>query len=234
MPFPPEWQDDDDEHDAMIEARIHAQIAAFKTSNTGNEDALLAALEEMAPGEDVDSRQRSHERSLAVLHRDHTEALARYEQRTDRTRTFDGRIWDLLPPGTAPRSGDEVEGDGVWRPRQVIADYTTRYDRAVFERVAAQREYDADPTELARKRLEDAIRLQSDALRASDDETIQERDRIDTWRAGEGRDVYNASRRQVRAGPNANLKTMTDEEKAAHKREQARLRKQRSRGKPTV
>lgn len=148
---------------------------------------------------------------------------------TLQTRFVDGRVWDLLPPGTFPRSGDEIEDEGVWRPRALIADFKTRYDRAVFARCAAQALYDASPSDETNEALQQAWARQHEALAASDDDTVQERDRIDSWRAGEGRETFNADRRNVRSIPNANLSRMSDEEKATHKREQARLRKQRSR-----
>lgn len=227
MTFP-----NDEQGDETVEQRMRAHFANAATSNLDTElDALIAALDDETVEPEVSSRQELHERRLASFHREQAEALALYEQRTERTRKVNGRTWDLLAPGTEPQAGDEVEDEGVWRPRRVIADYQARYDRAVFARIEAQRQYDADPTEAARKRLEDARRQENEALNASDDETLQEWERIDAYRAGEGREDYNASRRQVRDEPNANLKSMTAQEKAAHKREQARVRKQRSRAK---
>ncbi len=188
--------------------------------------AILAELD--AIGTDDEARMLGLPvfRMSALTDRELAESRAAY---TARTRNAGGRIWDLLPPGSAPRAGDEIEDEGIWRPRPVIADYKTRYDRAIFQRCEAQHAYDADPSESAQNNLEVAWRRQCEALQASDDETVQERDRIDVWRAGEGREFYNASRRTVRASPNADLSGMTAEEKAAHEREQARLRKQRSR-----
>jgi hypothetical protein len=146
-----------------------------------------------------------------------------------RTRNKGGRVWDLLPPDTSPRTGDEIEDEGVWRPRPVIADCKTRYERALFRRREAEREYAANPCEDTQAKLEVALQEAREALRASGDETVRKWDRIEQWRAGDGRETYNASRRTVRVNPNADLSGMTDEQKAAHKREQARRRKQLSR-----
>lgn len=195
--------------------------------------ALLAALNAIGTDDETPLNAFLGAQAHSSYARELSRAQAAYAERAshDRIREAEGRVWDLLPPGTSPRAGDEIEDEGVWRPRPVIADCTTRYDRAVFLRCEAQRQYQGDPTEEARKHLDAAWRRQAEALQASDDETVQERDRIDTWRAGEGREAYNASRRTVRAMPNADLSSMSDEKRAAHAREQARLRKQRSREK---
>lgn len=193
--------------------------------------ALLAALNAIGTDDEMPLNAFLRAQSHSSYARELSMAQAAYAERAshDRIREADGRVWDLLPPGTSPRRGDEIEDEGVWRPRPVLADYKVRYDRALFARTEAQRLHDASPTEETRRNLEAAIQRQSEALRAADTETVQVRDRIDIWRAGEGREIYNASRRQKRQTANMDLSAMSDEEKAAHKREQARLRKQKSR-----
>lgn len=193
--------------------------------------ALLAALNAIGTDDETPLNAFLGAQSHSSYARELSKAQAAYTERAshDRIREAEGRVWDLLPPGTSPRRGDEIEDEGVWRPRPVLADYKVRYDRALFARTEAQRLHDASPTEETRRNLEAAIQRQSEALRAADTETVQVRDRIDTWRAGEGREIYNASRRQKRQTANRDLSAMSDDEKAAHKREQARLRKQKSR-----
>ncbi|WP_143524399.1 hypothetical protein [Phaeovulum vinaykumarii] len=194
-------------------------------------EALLALLDGIDTDDEAHrSRTRASNAWRMKTHyeRELAERIAAY---VPRTRTLGGRVWDLLAPGTEPHAGDEVEDEGVWRPRRVIADCKTRYDRAVFLACEAQRQYDANPSEVTKQLLDEALQRRARALRESETETVRTRDRINEWRAGEGREVYNARRRSVRATPNADLSAMTDEEKAAHKREQARLRKQRSRAK---
>lgn len=62
-------------------------------------------------------------------------------------------------------------------------------------------------------------RLDEEKRRDGDDGWRRRRD-VDSWRAGEGRELRNASRRAVRAHPNENLSHMTPEEKDRHKRDQ--------------
>lgn len=107
-------------------------------------------------------------------------ALAAYQprSRTDRR----GIVWNLLPPGTTTQAGDVIEDAGVWRPQPTISQCTSRYDRAVFVRVEAQRHHDAMlaqygpdalPTISAKNRLDAAWQAQRQALRDADDPVIQ-------------------------------------------------------------
>lgn len=148
--------------------------------------------------------------------------------RTDRR----GVMWDCLPPDTPPRSCDEIEDDGVWRPRPSISQTASRYDRAVFARIEAQRHLDhitgqcaaeSLPVRAARMKLDMALQAQRKALAASDDPTVKGRDRIDLWRKDHAPD-YNTSRRTVRTVANADLSGLTAEEKAQRKREMDRER----------
>lgn len=73
--------------------------------------------------------------------------------------------------------------------------------------------------------------MRTEAERAVD-ENWQGRRKTDEWRAGEGRDTYNAIRRKVRDRPNtprAVLAAMTPEERKEHEREKDRERKRRKR-----
>lgn len=61
-------------------------------------------------------------------------------------------------------------------------------------------------------------RFDLECKRATDD-LWRERRSIDDWRAGEGREERNKSRRKVRTAPNADLSAMTPEEKAQYGRD---------------
>lgn len=168
-----------------------------------------------------------------------TYAEPEYQHRTRTDRR--GITWDFLPADRRPMSGDEIEEGGIWRPRPSINQCASRYDRAVFQRVEAQRHHDATlaqhgpdavATRAAMRKLQDAWQAQREALKASDDPTIQERDRIDAWRADAGREEYNSRRRTTNRGANADLSSyMSDEERAEHKRAQARERQRKAREK---
>lgn len=202
-----------------------------------DQDTLLAELDAMvAPATAaLDRLQEIARRRAQSWDAERQRAAAAWTPttRTDRR----GVIWDFLPPDTSPQAGDEIADDGVWRPRPSISQTASRYDRAVFQRVDAQRSLehaldrhvpDALPVRAARLKLDAAWQAQREALAASDDPTTQERDRIDSWRK-DCAPEYNASRRTVRTAPNADLSRMNAEEKAAHVRERERLKKQRQR-----
>ena len=61
-------------------------------------------------------------------------------------------------------------------------------------------------------------RFEREGKRALDD-TYRKRRGIDDWRAGAGRDEYNAKRRKVRQHQNADLAEMTDDQKAQYERD---------------
>ncbi len=62
-------------------------------------------------------------------------------------------------------------------------------------------------------------RLDSEVKRGSDD-LWRKRRGIDSWRGGEGKELYNASRRQSRRAPNERLTDLTPEQKAQRKKDQ--------------
>lgn len=171
------------------------------------------------------AREETHRRMSERFENERIAALAAYQprSRTDRR----GIVWNLLPPDMPAQAGDLIEDAGVWRPQPTISQCTSRYDRAVFVRVEAQRHHDAMlaqygpdalPTIAAKNRLDAAWQAQRQALRDADDPVIQERDRIDAWRADAGREEYNASRRSTRAEANADLSGMSAEQKEEHRR----------------
>lgn len=200
------------------------------------------AVEVSALWADFDALERiaaakgeTHRRMSERFENERIAALAAYQprSRTDRR----GIVWNLLPPGTTTQAGDVIEDAGVWRPQATISQCTSRYDRAVFQRIEAQRHHDAMlaqhgpdtlPTIAAKNRLDAAWQVQRQALRDADDPVIQERDRIDAWRADAGREEYNASRRSTRAEANADLSGMSAEQKEEHRR-QKRAEAQRAR-----
>lgn len=202
-----------------------------------DQDTLLAELDAMvAPATAALDRLQEIARRRAQSWDDERQRAAAAwtpATRTDRR----GVVWDFLPPDTSPQAGDEIDDNGVWQPRPNIGQTASRYDRAAFQRIEAQRALDhalrhhtpdALPCRAARMKLDAAWQAQREALVASDDPTTQERDRIDLWRKDHASE-YAATRRSVRTAPNADLSRMNAEEKAAHVRERERLKKQRQR-----
>lgn len=108
----------------------------------------------------------------------------------------------------------------------------TAYDK----KLAALRDLEAkrerllavpDPTDADRRMLvslgpliEDAQKCFDDEKKRGIDDAWRRRRAIDDWRAGEGNDEYKASRRTVRAKPNADLSGWTADEKEQRKKEQ--------------
>lgn len=223
-----------------IPAQPQTELAAL----SARDQWCLRMLDDVAEGKELEPSpiQRLQERQQLswtnqqlLSERMRQQALATYQPRTRIDRR--GIIWDLLPPGTEPREGDEVECEGVWRPQWTVARCESRYDRAVFRRVEAQRHRDlmlaqhgpkSLPFRAAEAQLAQSWVAQQNALKDSDDPSVQELDRIDQWRK-DNADDYNASRRTKRTTPNADLSGMTAEEKLAHRRKMEREKKARQR-----
>lgn len=108
-----------------------------------------------------------------------------------------------------------------------------RYSKA-FARVRAleARLSDVDPDSAHKVAAE--LEAAYEAFNVEKERALDDRHRkfhlVDTWRAGEGRETFNASRRTTRDQPNAVLADMTPEERAAHRRAQkaASARKRRA------
>lgn len=75
--------------------------------------------------------------------------------------------------------------------------------------------------------LAEGKRQLATALERDSDEGWRKRRRIDEWRAGDGREAYNASRRKIRTTANASRQSMSVEERKDHDREKAADRKAR-------
>ncbi len=134
-------------------------------------------------------------------------------------------------------TGDIVDYGGIWRPRPNITMCKSRYDRAVFTRIEAERAYndalrvygpDAVETIEAKRALEAAWVAQSTAMKEADTKQVRERDRIDLWRKERSAE-YNAKRRKKRETPNSDLTGMSPEEMAEHIRAREREKKRRQR-----
>ena len=74
-----------------------------------------------------DRRQAFDRRRAQSLGAERKRAAAAWTPttRTDRR----GVTWDYLHPGTSPQAGDEIDDDGVWRPRPSVSRCTSRYVR---------------------------------------------------------------------------------------------------------
>ncbi|RBP86334.1 hypothetical protein DFO80_12017 [Rhodobacter sp. 140A] len=98
----------------------------------------------------------------------------------------------------------------------------TRYDKARAKLRALEEKRTALPADCAPAKIaviEKQIESAREAVKAAEGDVARLRDGIDEWRAGAGRDEYNASRR-ARSEPNADLKDMTEEQKTRRKLDQ--------------
>ena len=154
--------------------------------------------------------------------------------------------------GTEPhKPAVEVgEDDDYGAPERIKRPYVCRYDRALGRRREAEANWEALPDDAlpvlrsARKyQLDQACKRVMQESKAAATPEGRRRDAIDEWRAGEGRLERNAQERAryqekvqrvegrpvQRRGADKKLSNMSEGEKAAHKRRQARARKQRQR-----
>lgn len=149
---------------------------------------------------------------------------------------------DQTPPPPAPRAEyvaprltpDFDDPDVIKEPI-----FRTRYDRARQRVADAQAQIAAieavtDRSNSDRAKLillrQELLKAQA-ALEFSQTDKARQLDSIDEWRADAGREERNAGRRKVRNQPNVRLRDMTPEQRQAHVRELARLKKQRQRAK---
>jgi len=108
----------------------------------------------------------------------------------------------------------------------------TRYDKARdklrnLEEKRAALPADCAPAKIAI--IEEQIKRAREAVKAAEGDVARMRDGIDEWRAGAGRDEYNASRRNGKGTPHADTSNMTEEQKAQHEKDMAFMRTFRSR-----
>lgn len=153
---------------------------------------------------------------IAALERRHTAELRALEE----AHTAPVIEEPLPPPTKLDRAGRRRRDLEAQRAALEAKDFLTDLEKQRLKLLPAQIE----------KAMKDYLILSSKGEIPED----RQRHDIDMWRAGDGRAEYNASRRTVRQEANADLSKMTDEQRAEHKREQARLRQQRRRAKAEV
>lgn len=103
----------------------------------------------------------------------------------------------------------------------------TRYDLAYLDRRKYEAERDAILAKPVRADsdarrllvLEHAIEKAKAAMKRAEGDVSRRQEGIDDWRAGEGREVYNAKRRK-RGQPNDDLSDLTSEQKKRRKLDQ--------------
>lgn len=108
----------------------------------------------------------------------------------------------------------------------------TRYDKArkrLADLIAEREALPSGSSPTKRLALDDKIKRAERALEAAKSDVSRVRESIDLWRAGAGRDEYNASRRNGKGTPHADTSNMTEEQKAQHKDDMAFKRTFRSR-----
>ncbi|KGJ01678.1 hypothetical protein EQ718_24090 (plasmid) [Paracoccus versutus] len=98
----------------------------------------------------------------------------------------------------------------------------TRYDKAIRKRrdLEAKRAAlpaDHDPCKVAA--LDMQIKIARAAVERAESDVSRMQEGIDEWRAGVGRERRNENRRKVRTKPNADLSSMTPDQKAQHERD---------------
>lgn len=123
------------------------------------------------------------------------------------------------PKGTGGRFTDPDPND----PDVIFEEIKlTRYDKARAKLRDLEEKRAALPADCAPAKIaviEKQIESAREAVKAAEGDVARLRDGIDEWRAGAGRDEYNASRR-ARPEPNADLKDMTEEQKTRRKLDQ--------------
>lgn len=180
---------------------------------------------------------------------------AAVEAFTAATRTDEFGTWDLLPGGTAPQSGDEVEDEGVWRLRPPTKPRSTspvdQYAHAVHAATQARQRVEAlerqdrtedDPElrqareELETRNAERSAKLNALAVWERTDDADTPEGRKPEWagidanrQTPTGRAKYNTDRRITGRGANADLSTATPEEKAEHRRQKKAANKRAER-----
>lgn len=118
----------------------------------------------------------------------------------------DGRIWPALKLTAYDRRRNELRELEAKRDAILAKAEITAEDRARLVKLSPL--------------IESAkIRFDREGERAKDD-LWRKRRSIDEWRAGEGREQRNQSRRKVRAEPNADLSELTPEQKKQRKLDQ--------------
>ena len=134
----------------------------------------------------------------------------------------EGPIWDEVKPTAYDRRRNELRDLQAKRDAILSKTEQTAED---FSRLAVL----APLIDKAQSRFD------REGKRALDD-TYRKRRGIDDWRAGDGRDEYNAKRRKVREHANADLSDMTDDQKAQYERDRRSdanwFKRQRDKGVP--
>lgn len=108
----------------------------------------------------------------------------------------------------------------------------TRYDKARAKLRNLEEKRAALPADCVSAKIaiiEEQIKRAREAVKAAEGDVARMRDGIDEWRAGAGRDEYNASRRNGKGTPHADTSNMTEEQKAQHEKDMAFMRTFRSR-----
>jgi hypothetical protein len=141
----------------------------------------------------------------------------------------------VRPEGWTPGPGEEEIT--AWRIEKEPT-RMSRYDRAFVKKRTLQSKYDAEADlhkkQLIGLQLAKAKKVLATELERGADETWRERDRIDEWRAGAGRDERNTSRRNVRIKPNlmtpkSILASETPEQREQRERATDKTRKKEAR-----
>ncbi|MBY0136903.1 hypothetical protein [Paracoccus yeei] len=128
-----------------------------------------------------------------------------------------------MPRSTLQESGLSFLAPDPNDPDVIIHEVKlTRYDVASrrWRELTAKRAAlppDHDPRKAAA--LDQQIKTARDAVKRAESDVSRRQESIDEWRSGAGREEYNASRRKVRAKPNADLSSLTPEQQAQQARD---------------
>lgn len=147
----------------------------------------------------------------------------------------EGRIWDVkVRPRPVEPATPSTESYAPPAPQPSAQQPQSRYDRAFVAKREAQTAFEgclrdhglADPrtTHAADALAKSRVRFDKEEARGKKDMSRLQ-DAIDLYRqTPEGREEYNAKRRQKRSAPNADLSGKTTDQKKAHKNAQAAAR----------
>lgn len=147
----------------------------------------------------------------------------------------EGRIWDVkVRPRLVEPVTHSAESYAPPAPQPLAPHPQSRYDRAFVANKEAQKVFEeclrdhgpADPktTGAAVTLAKSRVRLDKEKARGKQD-VSRLQDAIDLYRqTPEGREEYNAKRRQQRSAPNADLSDRTPDQRKEHKNAQAAAR----------
>lgn len=157
----------------------------------------------------------------------------------------EGRIWDVkVRPRPVEPATPSAESYAPPAPQPSAPHPQSRYDRAFVANKEAQKVFEeclrdhgpADPrtTSAADTLAKSRVRFDKEKVRGKQD-VSRLQDAIDLHRqTPEGREEYNAKRRQKRSAPNADLSDRTPDQKKEHKNAQAAARMRAKRQKDRV